>query len=92
MKKCLSESVYYQVKNLPVARLLEKDFLSTFIKKGYLEARTIGTWRDVDQFVTLDSGVLSLSVDKDTYQELGLNGQPELVFKKKNVAKYCNSS
>lgn len=90
IQHCLSDSVYYEVKNLPVSRLLENDFLSTFIRKGHLEARTIGTWREVDQFVSLDSGLLTLSVDRDTYQELGLDGQPEIVLTRKNVAKYCN--
>lgn len=89
MSNCYEDLFYYHVKNFPVYKLLEPDFLSAFIRKGHFNARTIDAWRDVDQYVVVVAGKLYLSVDKDTYQELGLNAQPELVLNRK-IAKYCN--
>lgn len=89
MQECLLNS-YYQVKKFPVYKLLEPDFLLAFIKNGHLDARVIGAWPEVDQFAVLDSGKLYLSVNKDVYQELGLNAQQEQTYSTKKVAKYCN--
>lgn len=90
VKESLLDSIYYQVQKLPVYRLLEPDFLSTFVRKGHLDARTTGTWQEVDQFAVFDSGKLNLYVNKDIYQELGLNAQKDQIFIVKSATKYCN--
>jgi hypothetical protein len=84
------ESTFYRVNKFPVHKLLEPDFLSAFVKKGHFDARTLGTWGEVDQSVVIESGKLCLSVSKDAYQELGLSGQAELISAKMLAAKYCN--
>ena len=48
-------------------------------------------WNDVDPNIELDSsGILKLSISKDMYQELGLNGVPSLCLGKV-VAKYSKN-
>ncbi len=83
------DTAFYKVNQLPVHKLLEADFLSAFVKKGHFDARTLGMWGEVDQSVIIESGKLCLSVCKDTYQELGLSGQAEIISSKQNAAKYC---
>lgn len=59
----------------------------SFARKGTLRARTLQTWSDVDSCASFQCGKLELSVGKDAYQELGLNGQPCLTLGRE-VAKY----
>ncbi|XP_057380182.1 ribonuclease P protein subunit p40-like [Daphnia carinata] len=82
------DSIYYRVENFPVYKLLEPDFLSAFIKKGCLDARSLGTWSDVDQSISLESGKLHLSVGKDVYQELGLSGHRDITSSRQQTAIY----
>lgn len=82
------DSIFYRVQKFPVHKLLEPDFLSAFIKKGCFDARTLGTWSDVDESIVLESGKLHLSVGKDVYQELGLSGHAEITSSKNNAATY----
>jgi len=73
--------LYYRIEKFPVHCLIEKEFLLTFVQKGSLIAKPLFQWSDVDQHVELDcSGKLKLSVNKDLYQELGLNGVPCLTL------------
>ncbi|KAJ8277022.1 hypothetical protein GJAV_G00070590 [Gymnothorax javanicus] len=72
-----SFSKYYLVKNLPVYKLLEEEFLEKVVKKGGLYALSHQTKIDQDNtFALLPSGQVILSVDKDTYEQLGLEGKP----------------
>lgn len=81
--------LYYRIEKFPVHCLIEKEFLLTFVQKGSLIAKPLFQWSDVDQHVELDcSGKLKLSVNKDLYQELGLNGVPCLTLGT-IPAKYC---
>lgn len=89
VQECIRDMSYYLVEKFPVYKLLESDFLSAFMRKGHLNARTVGSWCEVDQSVVVASGKLQLSVGKDTYQELGLSGQPEVILSKHGTAKYC---
>jgi hypothetical protein len=84
------DSTFYRVNKFPVHKLLDPDFLSAFVKKGHFDARTLGTWGEVDQSIVVESGKLHLSVCKDVYQELGLSGQAEVISSKKCPAKYGN--
>ena len=75
--------LYYHVEKFPAYRLIEKEFLLTFVQKGHLIAKSLFQWNDVDQAIELNSsGKLKLSVDKDLYQELGLNGVPSFMLGK----------
>ncbi|XP_004598676.2 ribonuclease P protein subunit p40 isoform X1 [Ochotona princeps] len=68
---------YYLVKNLPVHELISPEFINTFVKKGSCYALTYNTNIDEDNTVALlPSGKLILSLDKDTYEETGLQGHP----------------
>jgi len=84
------DSTFYRVNKFPVHKLLEPDFFTAFVKKGHFEARTLGTWGEVDQCIAVESGKLCLSVTKDVYQELGLSGQAETISSLKHPAKYGN--
>lgn len=81
------DTYYYRVSAFPAYQLLEPEFLSAFIRKGIYSAKTLNTWNEVDESVTVEHGKLCLSVGKDTYQELGIEGQPEIACSK-NVLKY----
>ncbi|XP_069469551.1 ribonuclease P protein subunit p40 isoform X2 [Ambystoma mexicanum] len=66
---------YFLVKNLHVHELASSEFVNTFIKKGSFYALSYNTKIDQDNSVALlPTGKLILSVDKDTYEELGLDG------------------
>ncbi|NXW00521.1 RPP40 protein, partial [Fregetta grallaria] len=64
---------YYLVRNLSVYELVAHEFIDAFVKKG-------------KEFV-LFIGKLILSVDKDTYEELGLQGRPSQ-YSGKKVMRY----
>ncbi|KAK2509937.1 hypothetical protein MC885_019016 [Smutsia gigantea] len=68
---------YYFVKNLPLHELITQEFIDTFVKKGSCYALTYNTNIDEDNTVALlPNGKLILSLDKDTYEETGLQGRP----------------
>ncbi|XP_032504964.1 ribonuclease P protein subunit p40 isoform X1 [Phocoena sinus] len=68
---------YYLVKDLPLHELIAHEFISTFVKKGACYALTYNTNIDEDNTVALlPNGKLILSLDKDTYEETGLQGRP----------------
>ncbi|XP_045353499.1 ribonuclease P protein subunit p40 isoform X1 [Leopardus geoffroyi] len=68
---------YYFVKNLPLHELITREFINTFVKKGSCYALTYHTNIDEDNTVALlPNGKLILSLDKDTYEETGLQGRP----------------
>ncbi|XP_006864176.1 PREDICTED: ribonuclease P protein subunit p40 isoform X3 [Chrysochloris asiatica] len=68
---------YYSVKNLPLHEFISQEFINTFVKKGACYALTYNTNIDEDNTVALlPNGKLILSLDKDTYEETGLQGRP----------------
>ncbi|XP_044514100.1 ribonuclease P protein subunit p40 isoform X3 [Gracilinanus agilis] len=68
---------YYLVKNLPLHELITHEFINNFVKKGSCYALTYNTNIDQDNIVgLLPNGKLILSLDKDTYEEIGLQGCP----------------
>ncbi|XP_066580407.1 ribonuclease P protein subunit p40 [Amia ocellicauda] len=67
---------YYLVRDFPVFEMLEEEFLERHVKKGSLYALSYRTRIDQDNTIALlPTGTLVLSVDKDTYEALGLEGQ-----------------
>uniref|UniRef100_A0A2K6LJT8 Ribonuclease P/MRP subunit p40 n=2 Tax=Rhinopithecus TaxID=542827 RepID=A0A2K6LJT8_RHIBE len=81
---------YYFVKNLPLHELITPEFISTFIKKGSCYALTYNTNIDEDNTVALlPNGKLILSLDKDTYEETGLQGHPSQ-FSGRKIMKFSS--
>ncbi|KAF5906060.1 ribonuclease P protein subunit p40 [Clarias magur] len=78
MAKVLNNfSSYYLVRDLPVYRFLEEDMLE-MIKKGSFYALSYKTRLDEDNVIAFFRKKLILSLDKDTYEQLGLEGKPSL--------------
>ncbi|KAK0138300.1 Ribonuclease P protein subunit p40 [Merluccius polli] len=64
------------VRDLPLARLLEEDFIDQAVHKGSTYGLSYRTRIDEDNcYALLPNGKLVLSVDKDTYEVLGLEGE-----------------
>nr|XP_042716509.1 ribonuclease P protein subunit p40 isoform X2 [Chrysemys picta bellii] len=79
---------YYLVKNLSLHELVTHEFINTFVKKGSCYALTYNTKIDQDNSAALlPTGKLIISVDKDTYEELGLQGRPSQ-YSGKKVMRY----
>ncbi|XP_065255262.1 ribonuclease P protein subunit p40 [Emys orbicularis] len=79
---------YYLVKNLSLHELVTHEFINTFVKKGSCYALTYNTKIDQDNAAALlPTGKLIISVDKDTYEELGLQGRPSQ-YSGKKVMRY----
>ncbi|XP_070259556.1 ribonuclease P protein subunit p40 [Myotis yumanensis] len=73
----METGAYYFVKNLPLHELITQEFINTFVKKGSCYALSYNTNIDEDNTVALlPNGKLILSLDKDTYEETGLQGRP----------------
>ncbi|XP_078687948.1 ribonuclease P protein subunit p40-like [Branchiostoma floridae x Branchiostoma belcheri] len=68
---------FYIIQDLPLTELINKDFIENFVKKGSLYMLSHNTHIDKHNvYAVLPTGKLILSVHKDTYEELGLVGQP----------------
>ncbi|XP_025925358.1 ribonuclease P protein subunit p40 isoform X1 [Apteryx rowi] len=79
---------YYLLRNLSLHELVTHEFIDTFVKKGSCHALTYNTKIDQDNTAALlPTGKLILSVDKDTYEELGLQGRPSQ-YSGKKVMRY----
>lgn len=77
---------YYLVKDLPLHEFITQEFRDAFIKKGLFYALSYNTRIDQDNAAALlPTGKLIISVDKDTYEELGLQGKPSLYSGKKTM-------
>lgn len=72
-------SPYYLVRDFPVYKLLQDQIYETVVNKGNVYALSYNTRIDEDNTIALlSSGQLVLSLDKDTYEQLGLEGRPSL--------------
>uniref|UniRef100_UPI0037E95A1E ribonuclease P protein subunit p40 n=1 Tax=Semicossyphus pulcher TaxID=241346 RepID=UPI0037E95A1E len=68
---------FYLIRNLPVYELLEKHFLETTVYQGSVYGVSYRTRIDEDNCVALmPNGHLSLSLDKDSFELLGVEGKP----------------
>ncbi|KDR22204.1 ribonuclease P protein subunit p40-like [Zootermopsis nevadensis] len=75
---------YYRVEDIHVSELVNKDFIEIFVKRGHLIILSDGTNIDTDDCVALiPSGHLVLSLNRQTYQELGLEGKPSFFSRSK---------
>ncbi|XP_057190277.1 ribonuclease P protein subunit p40 [Triplophysa rosa] len=72
-------SPYYLVRDLPVYELLQDKSHETVVQKGTVYAVSYNTKIDEDNSIALlPSGQLVLSLNKDAYEQLGLEGRPSL--------------
>nr|CAH7762137.1 unnamed protein product [Callosobruchus chinensis] len=88
-------SYYYKVPKLNLKDLLDQTFLASFIRSGKLTLLSINTRIDCDNCVAITpAGLLVLTVDKDTYNSLGLEGNAShhLANTKSRYSKYSMPS
>ncbi|XP_062385193.1 ribonuclease P protein subunit p40 [Sardina pilchardus] len=79
---------HYRVRDLPLYKLLEENIIEKVVKKGHFYALSYNTRIDEDNTIAfLPTGQLILSVDKDTYEQLGLEGKPSQ-YKHRKVLRY----
>ncbi|XP_075878303.1 ribonuclease P protein subunit p40 [Nelusetta ayraudi] len=72
-----SFSSFYLLKNLPVHELLDKDFLESAVYQGSVYGLSHRTRLDEDNCIALlPNGRLCLSLDKDSFEILGVEGKP----------------
>ncbi|TRY53848.1 hypothetical protein DNTS_002800 [Danionella cerebrum] len=77
-------SSFYLVRDLPVHELLEQHFLPSTAGRGSFYAISCNTHIDEDNCIALlSSGQLILSLTKDAYEQLGLEGRPSQYNHKK---------
>ncbi|KAL2743489.1 ribonuclease P protein subunit p40-like [Vespula maculifrons] len=86
---CISDdSDYYRIKDLHVSELLNKQFIDAFIKKGELTLLTIGNKIDLcNTMAVTPTGVLIISLVRDDFQRLGLEGNASYFDYKTNTRK-----
>ncbi|XP_072051679.1 ribonuclease P protein subunit p40-like [Amphiura filiformis] len=86
---CPDHDVYWHIKQLPVLELVQLDFIQKFLRHGDFYALSSGTRIDTDNVVALlPTGELILSVTKDTYEELGLEGKPSKYDQRRKPTRY----
>ncbi|XP_052122700.1 ribonuclease P protein subunit p40 isoform X2 [Frankliniella occidentalis] len=74
-----SDNEYYKVIDIPAHELVEKEFIDAFVKRGQITALSIDSLVDLDNCLSLTpDGHLVLSLIKESYQELGLEGKATL--------------
>ncbi|XP_030258998.1 ribonuclease P protein subunit p40 isoform X4 [Sparus aurata] len=68
---------FYLIRNMPIYELLDKHFLKTAVYQGSVYGVSYRTRIDEDNCVALmPNGHLSLSLDKDSFELLGVEGKP----------------
>ncbi|XP_018324573.1 ribonuclease P protein subunit p40-like isoform X3 [Agrilus planipennis] len=79
---------FYKVIDIAVTELVEKVFIDKFVKKGNLTILNTGVQIDCDNCICVTpSGQLILSLIKETYQSLGIEGKLSH-FSQKNKNRY----
>ncbi|XP_018534628.1 ribonuclease P protein subunit p40 [Lates calcarifer] len=72
-----SFSSFYLIRQLPIYELLDKHFLETAVYQGSVYGLSYRTRVDEENCVALmPNGRLCLSLDKDSFQVLGVEGKP----------------
>lgn len=83
----LDDTQYYMVSDLPVFELCKAEFLQLFVKKGSLSGISVDVLLDQDNCACITpEGQLYLSLDRGSYQALGINGKlaPHILREPKN--------
>lgn len=69
------DSEYYKLDNISISDLVEKQFIENFVRNGRITLLSIDTKIDLDDCVCLTpAGILVLSLNKNTFEGLGLEG------------------
>ncbi|XP_040911753.1 ribonuclease P protein subunit p40 [Toxotes jaculatrix] len=86
-----SFSSFYLIRKLPIYELLDKHFLETSVYQGNVYGLSYGTRVDEDNCIALmPDGRLCLSLDKDSFQLLGVEGKPSR-FNHRSKSRYVVS-
>lgn len=83
----LDDTQYYMVSDLPIFEFCNTEFIQLFVKKGRFSAVSIGVHLDQDNCACFTSeGQIYLSLDRGSYQSLGINGKlaPHILREPKN--------
>ncbi|XP_011314803.1 ribonuclease P protein subunit p40 isoform X2 [Fopius arisanus] len=81
----LEDSEYYKVEALPVWRIIDKEFIEAFVKKGELTLLSINTRIDLENCICVTpKGQLVLSLRAEDYQKLGIEGKGSYFDRVKN--------
>ncbi|KAJ8672673.1 hypothetical protein QAD02_003933 [Eretmocerus hayati] len=84
----VEDTDYYQIHGLRAVELINKEFIQSFIKKGELSLLSIGKKIDTDNLLAVtSSGHLLLSLLRESYQKLGIEGKPTY-FERKEHSRY----
>ncbi|KAL5277459.1 hypothetical protein ACFFRR_002600 [Megaselia abdita] len=79
----IESSDYYIVKDLKVSELVSKGFIEAFVKRGKLTAVSANITNNLDDSLVITPvGDLVLTVCRDIYECLGVQGTPILTSKK----------
>ncbi|XP_047108216.1 ribonuclease P protein subunit p40-like isoform X3 [Schistocerca piceifrons] len=72
----LEDCAYYRIFAVPAVELINRNFLDAFVRRGELTLLSDNTRIDVDDSIAVTpNGLLILSLNKGTYQQLGLEGR-----------------
>ncbi|XP_049801518.1 ribonuclease P protein subunit p40-like isoform X3 [Schistocerca nitens] len=72
----LEDCAYYRILAVPAVELINRNFLDAFVRRGELTLLSDNTRIDVDDSIAVTpNGLLILSLNKGTYQQLGLEGR-----------------
>ncbi|XP_031627936.1 ribonuclease P protein subunit p40 isoform X2 [Contarinia nasturtii] len=84
----LKDTDHYQLNDLPLTEFTKKPFIEAFVKRGQFYGTSVDTRIDVDNCVCITpEGIFCLSVTKDTYHRLGIEGKLS-AFAKKHRNRY----
>ncbi|XP_058806286.1 ribonuclease P protein subunit p40-like [Phymastichus coffea] len=84
----LEDSDYYRIDGLRAVELVDKEFIESFVKKGELSLLAVERRIDVDNSAAISpSGHLLLSLSRDRYQRLGIEGRPT-AFERRAHSRY----
>ncbi|KAK3922390.1 Ribonuclease P protein subunit p40 [Frankliniella fusca] len=85
-----SDNEYYKVSEIRAHELVEKEFIDAFVKRGQITALSINSQVDLNNCLSLTpDGHLFLSLTKESYQVLGLEGKA-IVSKAKDHQRYIH--
>ncbi|CAL4121739.1 unnamed protein product [Meganyctiphanes norvegica] len=83
----LEDTQYYKVLGLPVVEFCKTEFLQLFVRRGSISGISIGVHLDQDNCACITpGGQIYLSLDRESYQALGINGKlaPHILREPKN--------
>ncbi|XP_055303662.1 ribonuclease P protein subunit p40 isoform X2 [Sitodiplosis mosellana] len=73
----LRDTDHYHISAVPLTEFIKKPFIEAFVKQGQFYGLSVDTRIDVDNcFGITPEGIFYLSITKDTYHRLGIQGKP----------------